>query len=117
MIEDGLPALSFDRLPKVVSTTIDSVFGLSEIYAMSFYWQKEILGTVNIIMHRDVPMRDPAVVEAFVNQVAIAIQHRHDADELVRHREHLEELVRERTVELEEANRDLEALSYSVCTT
>ncbi|MBN2465534.1 PAS domain S-box protein [candidate division WOR-3 bacterium] len=113
-MKGGLAALSSGRMPTPVSEAIESVFGPGEAYAMLFYWQGKTLGSVSILMHEDVPLRDPGLVEAFVNQAAIAIQHRRDADELERHREHLEELVRNRTAELEAANRELEAFSYSV---
>ena len=106
-IEGGLPALSLGKLPKVVIAAIDSVFKPGEIYAMSFFWQGKILGTANVIMHQGVPLRDPAVVEAFINQAAIAIQRKLDADELARHRAHLEELVAERTRELTAAQEQL----------
>jgi signal transduction histidine kinase len=58
-------------------------------------------------MHRVADVRDRAAVEAFVNQAAIALQHRLDINELDRHRVHLEELVAERTRALSAAQGQL----------
>jgi PAS domain S-box-containing protein len=105
--EDGLRGLSYGKLPKVLTQTIEKTFDIGGVYAMGIHWQGRILGTVNIIMRRGADIRDPAGVETFVNQAAIAIQHRRDADELDRHRVHLEELVKERTTELAQTQAQL----------
>jgi PAS domain S-box-containing protein len=105
--EDGLRGLSYGKLPGILAQTIQKTFDIGGVYAMGFYWQGRVLGTLNLIMRRGADVRDPAAVEAFVSQAAIALQHRLDADELDRHRVHLEELVAERSRELTAAQGQL----------
>ncbi len=56
---------------------------------------------------------EPVAEGAFVLSIDVTEQKR-NFEELQKHRGQLEELVKERTVQLEEANRELEAFSYSV---
>jgi PAS domain S-box-containing protein len=57
----------------------------------------------------------PGNLGAGVTVIALDITERKRAEqELAQHREHLEDLVRERTAELEAANRELQAFSYTV---
>jgi signal transduction histidine kinase len=58
-------------------------------------------------------VRDGSVVGTVVSFVDVSERKRAEA-ELAQHRERLEELVGERTAQLEAANRELEAFSYSV---
>jgi PAS domain S-box-containing protein len=57
----------------------------------------------------------PGAADAGFTVTALDITGKRRAEqELARHREHLEDLVRERTAELESANRELQAFSYTV---
>ncbi len=105
--EDDVSGPSYGTLPKVLSQIIEKTCDSGSVYAIGFHWQGRVLGTVNIIVRRGADVHDPGIVEAFVNQAAIAVQHRRDADELDRHRVRLEELVRERTAALEHAQAQL----------
>jgi len=101
-IEGGLAGLSFGKLPKRLSALLEKTFNIGEVYAMTLFHQGAILGSVNILLRREAVLRDPEVVETFVNQAAVALQRRLAEDELRRHQQHLEELVEERTKELEQ---------------
>ena len=76
-------------------------------------WRRKDGRVIDVLV--SVTAIEPGNRDAGVTVTALDITERKRADqELARHREHLEDLVRERTAELEAANRELQAFSYTV---
>jgi hypothetical protein len=71
---DGIYELSFYKIPKQASLMIEKVLNIGEIYAMAFVVEEDFLGTVVILCHRGEGLKSPEIVEAFVNQAAVALK-------------------------------------------
>jgi PAS domain S-box-containing protein len=117
--EELLGRTPFDLMPDDEAARVGALFG--EIAAS----RRPFASLENVNLHRDgrpvvlettgIPVFGPQGEYRGYRGVDRDVTARRAADdELRRHRQRLEELVRDRTVELEAANRELEAFSYSV---
>ncbi|MEO0107617.1 MAG: ATP-binding protein, partial [candidate division WOR-3 bacterium] len=80
---------------------------IGAVYHGVFAWQLGVLGTFCILRASSRPLEHTAVLEAFVRQAAIALERKHQAEELEKHRRQLAELVDQRTADLRQAQAEL----------
>jgi PAS domain S-box-containing protein len=112
-VEGGLYELAFRQLPIPLCERIEQLLDIGDIFVMPFVLGNDFLGTVAVAMDRAEGLKDLRIVEAFVNQAALALKRKRVEDELQESHDELEKRIQERTAELQESNaryRDLSEL-------
>ena len=81
-VKGGIYQLSFYRIPKKVCLLIENILKVEEIFSMAFVTEKNLLGTVSIITQNKQVLHDKRIVEAFINQAAVALKNKKTKEEL-----------------------------------
>ncbi|MBE0481216.1 MAG: sensor histidine kinase [Dehalococcoidia bacterium] len=103
----GIYDLAGGLIPESTAREIEKDYDFGSAYAMGFFWQETLYGSINIVMASGCDIQDPGIVETFVHQVAVALQRKQATDDLARAKNELEIRVKERTAELSQAYRQM----------
>lgn len=90
-IKDGLYELCFYRIHRKICLLIEKALQINEIYAMAFTVEKEFMGTVVIITRKKDQVRNFELLEAFINQTAMALKRKYTEKKLLETKLKLEE--------------------------
>jgi PAS domain S-box-containing protein len=82
-IPGRLSELSLSNIPARVMRGFESLLNLGSVHAMAVYRYGVMFGTATVIMKKGEELRDPGVVDTFVNQAAVALQRRLAEEALV----------------------------------
>jgi PAS domain S-box-containing protein len=75
-LSGGIHELMYPILPEEVWTSIVNAFDLGSIYAMPIRRRTEVLGGAIILLGQGRELENPDLVEAYIYQAAVAMQHR-----------------------------------------
>jgi len=80
-VPGGVYRLTLGRLPKGICHSIEKLLDIGHIYWMGFAKGGQFFGSTVIVMRKESELKNQSVVEAFVNQAAVALQHRRAEEE------------------------------------
>lgn len=83
-VEGGLHTLLFGALPRRVSTYVQDMLGIRNVYSVGLVWNEHFYGNVVIIALDSTPYINTGVIQTFVNVASVAMQRR-DAERILMH--------------------------------
>ncbi len=86
-VEGGLHDLSFNQMSIPLCQRIEKELNLGKIYVMPFVMEDDFLGTVAIITQKDELLDKKNLIEAFINQAAMALKRQKLAETLKKNEE------------------------------
>jgi PAS domain S-box-containing protein len=81
-IEGGIHALTFGQTPIHLCRHIERDLNVGDIYAMPFMLGEDLMGTVAIVTDKSEGLTNQGVIEAFINQVALALRRKRAEQDL-----------------------------------
>jgi len=73
-VEGGLHEISFSKLPLSVCRVLEKTFGIKAFYSIGFTHKGILFGAAAIILRKESELKNRSVIEAFINQTAVALQ-------------------------------------------
>jgi PAS domain S-box-containing protein len=80
--KDGIRGLTYSQLPVDLSARIERQLNVGSVYAMPFMLGEDLMGTVAIITDKKEELNNLGVIEAFTNQVALAMRRKRAEQDL-----------------------------------
>jgi PAS domain S-box-containing protein len=74
VLTGGVHQLTFNQIPVDLSHRLEQELQITQIYAMPFDWDRDILGTVAILLHSSNELKNRPLVESMVTRAALALE-------------------------------------------
>jgi PAS domain S-box-containing protein len=70
----GLVALAANTMPKAITQQLVRLLSLRDVYLIGLRRDNTLYAGIQFYTHRDYPIKQPTLIEAFVQQVSLAVQ-------------------------------------------